>query len=579
MSGEFDDELPDESGPLPTDDEEEGEEPEEGAGDEQEEEEAPPPAAKTTPAPPQKLVKKPRSGKKKPPIAGKPNTRPGPAPQLSEVGLAALQKKRAEAGHLPPGVGQAAPAAQQVRSGRSSIDPSQEPTKELVIRWPLVLEKLADEGLDPGAVALGIYCIAQGAYATPPAHVGVIDGRSIAGGGDLAPGDAVRDYIEVNFHSVMQKPARYEARIYYKTAPSWQPRGGNMICNGWLELPAYDTLVQLRSRQAAWVQRHPSSGQGVGAPMPTVGSSAGQMGSPAPLSPHVLQTLQAMGYQITPIGGPGMSVPAPAAGPSFSEDITREIVSRILRGEPIGPQAPAPVVIPAAAAPTYEMPHVPSITEQLQNVAQLLKLVDQIRPLAAAAATPVGVGRAVREVAAEPASAFAGLREAFKMVREATAFQEEIAGLAGGGRGGDDEGEERSQNPIEKPFEVMEVAGVGKWPYGDKLSTFEQIKTFAMLNPDITMGAVSKASEMIDKSALGAFFRFLIERGTTAQRAAAQGAISQGMARPPSAPPPPMMPPVIRPPAFAAIPQQPVQNGAAPVVEPPPAPTNWSPMT
>jgi hypothetical protein len=576
--------VEDESGELPAD---EGDEPEDEL--EEGDQETPVVVAKTTPAPPpQKLVRKPRagSGKKKPPVAGKPDARRGPPVQLSEVGLAALNKKRGEAGHLPSGVGQAAPQVQGVRSGRSSIDPSQEPTKELVIRWPLVLEKLADEGLEPSAVALGVYCISQGPYASAPAHVGTVDGRSVAGGGELSPGESIRDYIEVNFHSVMQKPARYEARIYYKTAPSWQPRGGNMICNGWLELPAYDTLVQLRSRQAAWVSRHPSSGSGVGALMPTIPPPAA---GPPPLSPHVLQTLQAMGYQIIPVGGAPVPQPLPAPGPSFSEDITRELLGRMLRGEPIGAQPPAPVVIPAPAPAPYEPPHVPSITEQLETVAQLIKLVDQIRPPAPTPVAAVGVGRA-REaavVAAEPASPFAGLREAFKMVREATNLQEELAGLTGNRGGGDDEDDERpAANPVEKPFEILEVAGVGKWPYGDKLSTFEQIKTFAMLNPDITMGAVSKASELIDKSALGAFFRFLIERGTAAQRAAAQGAIERGMGRgSPGSSPPPAMPPVIRPPAFArpqAVPAQ--ANGAAPAtveetLPAAPAPAGWTPMT
>lgn len=576
MSGEFDDELPDESGPLPTDDgEEEGEESEDGDAEEEAET---PVVAKTTPAPPpQKLVKKPRSGKKKPPIAGKPNTRPGPAPQLSEVGLAALNRKRQEGPR--PGVGTGIREADRVVAPES-IDPSKEPTGDAMIRWPLVLDLLREHQLGPDAVAIRVWVITEGPYATSPAQAGTIDGRAVAGSADVSPADQLRDYVETVFHSVTQKPAKYALDIYYKVAPPWRPRGGNMICRGELVLPSYDQLVQQRQRASEFLRRQ-SPGMAAAQPMPNLPTYASSPQAPAPLSPHVLQTLQAMGYQITPIGG--AAPPLPVA-PSFSEDITRELLSRMLRGEPIGPPTPAPVVIPAAAAPVYEPQHVPSITEQLQNVAQLLKLVDQIRPPApVVAAAPVGVGRAV--AAAEPVSPFAGLREAFKMVREATNFQEELAVITG--RGDDDE--TPAANPIEKPFEVMEVAGVGKWPYGDKLSTFEQIKTFAMLNPDITMGAVSKASEMIDKSALGAFFRFLIERGTAAQRTAAQGAISQGMARPiPGSSPPPAMPPVIRPPAFSAAspilqPQTPFQNGAAPavapVVESPPAPVAWSPMT
>src|SRR5215469_14698017 len=96
---DFDDELPDESGPLPADGEEE----------ESDDPPRPAPAAKTTPTPPppaeeQRLVRKPRKGgRKKAPIGCKPDSRRGPPVQLNEVGLDALNKMRRE-GAIPQGV-------------------------------------------------------------------------------------------------------------------------------------------------------------------------------------------------------------------------------------------------------------------------------------------------------------------------------------------------------------------------------------------------------------------------------------------------------------------------------------------
>jgi hypothetical protein len=164
------------------------------------------------------------------------------------------------------------------------------------------------------------------------------------------------------------------------------------------------------------------------------------------------------------------------------------------------------------------------------------------------------VGRARATEA--PASPFAGLREAVKLIGEVDQLRETL-GLGGGGGGAEEDDKPSVPEPAEKPFEVMEVPGGIKWPHGKGLSRVDQLQQFAMLNPDITTKALGQLSQILDRSIVGQFAQYMMQRGNAQQQAAAAGFVQAppGVGRPASQPPPaPAMPPVVRAPAMVAPP-------------------------
>lgn len=584
-SGDSDGEL-DESGELPADEDEESEAEDGGAQDESVAEPEPEaglvdrkkelaartaarkavrPVAPTTPAPPPPaaIAGEGRNplGKRKRTKPGKPGEkRRGPPPARAAVGAAGVAEMNAEAGHPPPGV--------EALRAPGAIDPNKEASGDIVARWPLVLEALAEEGLGPEAVTLRVHAVAEGPYATQPTYLGTIDGRVVCGGGDVSPADALALFVERVYHSGMRGAVRYSLDVHYKVVPHWRPRGASYICRGALALQPYEVIVAQRRREDEFFRQS--------------ASFTGQPSTLGPLPrPGIGAVPGAQGQTVAQAAPPGFYLPgppSPPAAPSYSEEFMREIFGRLLRGETIGPQAlgapAAPAMMyppPPPPAPVEPPPPPPTLEEQLEGFARMMKLVQSLQPAPIIQQAPaVGVGRAPREEAAivraaAPESAVDQLKGALSLLRDFRKINEELSGMT---NAGDDDDDEEPAPKVEAPFQVAELPGGYKWPHGKGLGRMDQIQQFAMLNPNVTVKFVEGLSKILDQSAIRQMLEYLVVRGNPGQQQVAQQALQQpGFAGPPT-----HLPPVVRqqpsspPPAANGMPvAPPVSMGFTPV--------------
>jgi len=530
----------------PPEDEDEGE-------SETDDDEAPESAPAARPAAARAASSEPPPGMtRRPP--GRPRGRPrkGPPPERPEVGREAVAVMNTEARARPA-------AAHQVPRiptlGAGSIDPSQESTKTLSARWPLVLEMLRQQGLPPEAVTIRVTVVAEGPYARPSAELGSIDGRDVVGGGQLDPADAIRLYIEEVYHSSMVGACLYHCDIMYKVAPAHRmSRGSKYICRGDLSLQPYQLILQQRRRAEDFARK-----------MAPMQASPGLSPVELPL-PHAPFSGP---YPSLPPGvGAAAALPPGSPGAGVEGELLRGILQRVLSGEPVGPIAPAP---PPPAPLESELERVVKImgmVRQLQPAApamapEVVALLGELKTeLAARRATP-GLGAAPPALpAAPPPDPMGQIKSAVGMLKTFREMSEEI--LGDGGK--DDEDEE------DKPFRVMDLPGGVKWPYGDDLPWTEQVRQFAMLNPNVSMQFLQGFTGILDKSVIGQAIAQFAQRAGVPAGAVPPPGVGAPPPAPGLAPAPTHLPPAMRPAPGMAAPPAPPRAAPPAAVAPAPRP-------
>lgn len=290
--------------------------------------------------------------------------------------------QRRKASRAAPGKGTGRPSGPLY--GRP--DPEDRPTDADML-WPHLLERIKEE-FDKSAYDINI----RVKRISEDIVLGNFAGEAALGGGDMTPGDALRNVVIDRFHMGYPRgPADYQ--IYF----TWK-RGGGMIDHGKLRLPAREEIAAMRA-SAGFAPSPYGPPPGVGAP----------------------QQQQQQAPQQTPFHQPyypgyGWPVPQqqPVQAPAQNDELLKELreQNRLLheRLNRIEQQqnAPRPYAPPAPpiAAPVRQekaplsLDDVTALTKVLESTLGLTIVPKQQAGVGAPAATPV----MQQPVAAAPAA-------------------------------------------------------------------------------------------------------------------------------------------------------------------------------
>jgi hypothetical protein len=397
-------------------------------------------------------------------------------------------------------------AVATIPSVRENDHPSNVQSREIVDRWPAVIQWLQKRfNLGPEAVKITVNAVSTGPYqgSVPVENVGSIPGECVAGDSQRSPDEALRDWVIDVFHAIRRGATNYDLRFYFKTLPIGVNH--SQICTADLFLGPPELVAAQRRAAVAAFERSKSGGNVV-MPSPVMSSFGGPPGA-APM---------------------GLLPPAPtSSGSSGNEEIVQEILRRLLSGQPLG-VAPTVPVVPSPPPVTIDQelerlaklkklfdapppppppppPKVPTMEEQFENVARMMKAMQSLMPQAE---------RAVQvATTTKPMTAMENVKEVVGFLKQ----MDEVKGALGLGAADD---KPEVPDEVDPPFNVYNVPGTDvQWPHGEGLSTAEQAKQFLALNPELSFRILGKVTEIVDHTTIGQFFRHMMERANPQQQA------------------------------------------------------------
>ena len=443
-------------------------------------------------------------------------TEPAPPP----VGVAAAPKPRAAA---PP------PAAVQ-----EPLTPTSEPTKTAVARWPLVLERLAQEGRNASHVTIRVYRTALGHFAgqSVPIMLGPLEGANVEGNEQMAPSDALTEAVTQVYHMARKGPAKYNLEFHYKVAPR-EARGGTMICAGDLTLDDPDAIAAQERRTQEYFAKQ-------SAPREMPFSYARGTSGVVEKSPGVWGPLRIEPQSNSQIDDLRRDLAKLIGGQNATEEV-RTIITQALAG-----------AMPPPAAVT---PPVPQLSEQerewieegrFRAMAARLGYVPRAENVGVGAMPPAAAAmphqpptQVVSQAVGDPLAGVQGLLRSLEALEGLKPRFAKLAGVAMPELAAD--GDEGPPEPVvpddPNPFGLQEVPVTRFQGNPIMIPTkadgfVETVQAFAMANPNLAMEMLTRVAGVLNSGAFGALIEKLTNLGgppaQVARQVAARGVTGTG---------------------------------------------------